>query len=140
MTDIQTAKANLAGHTVCLVKGESIFKSTKRGVAPLLEFIDGGRDFSGFSAADKIVGKAAALLYAHMGVKEVYAEVMSKSAEQVLKAQNIMYSYGIIAEKIINRKGDGVCPMEDAVENISSPHEAVTAIKNKLKLISSGNF
>ena len=140
MTDIQTAKENLAGHTVCLVKGESIIKSTKRGVAPLLEFIDGGGDFSGFSAADKIVGKAAALLYARLGVKEVYAEVMSRPAEQVFKAQNIMYSYGAVAEKIINSKGDGVCPMEEAVENISSPREAVTAIKNKLKLISGGNF
>ncbi|MDE7213593.1 MAG: DUF1893 domain-containing protein, partial [Anaeroplasmataceae bacterium] len=80
MTDLEYAKKRLEGNTVCLVKADSSFISQKRGVTPLLEFIESKVDFKGYSAADKIVGKAAAFLYASLGVKEVYAEVLSKEA------------------------------------------------------------
>ena len=50
-------------HTLVLLRGEEQVTSDLRGIRPLLELLDSGRDFSGFVAADRIVGKAAALLY-----------------------------------------------------------------------------
>ncbi|MDE6241799.1 MAG: DUF1893 domain-containing protein [Anaeroplasmataceae bacterium] len=133
MTDLEYAKERLDGNTVCLVKDEMYFVSQKRGVMPLIEFIESGYNFKGYSAADKIVGKAAAFLYACLGVKEVYAEVLSKEAISVLEKYSISYQYHILTENIINRKGNGLCPMEETVQNCSSKEEAILAIYKRIK-------
>ena len=67
-----------------------MYSSTERGVKPLLDFIENGPNLRGFSAADKIVGKAAALLYVLLGVKEVYAPVMSETALYTLAHNGIL--------------------------------------------------
>ena len=54
--------------------------STERGVKPLLQWLDGENRVKGFSAVDKVVGRAAAFLYVLLEVKEVYAGVMSEGA------------------------------------------------------------
>ena len=134
MTDLRNAKSRLVGDvTVCLVKGDSVVASARRSVAPLIELCENGSSYVGYSAADKIVGKAAALLYVYMGIKAVYADVLSVAAENVLRDNGIAYEYGEKVYYIINRKGDGPCPMEHAVANISSPQEALEAVKQKLK-------
>ena len=135
MTDLEYAKKKLEGNTVCLVKGDNLFISQKRGVTPLLEFIESGFDFSNYSVADKIVGKAAAFLYAYLGVKEVYAEVLSKEAIPVFEKYNILFEYNILTDNIINRKGTGLCPMEEAVLNCSSKEDAILAIYRKVKAL-----
>ncbi|MDE5855541.1 MAG: DUF1893 domain-containing protein [Anaeroplasmataceae bacterium] len=133
MTNLEYAKKKLESNTVCLVKEDSLFISQKRGVTPLLEFIESNFNFKGYSAADKIVGKAAAFLYAYMGVKEVYAEVLSKEAIPVLEKYNISFEYNILTDYIINRKGNGPCPMEEAVLNCSFKEDAIPAIYNRIK-------
>lgn len=133
MTNLECAKKRLEGNTVCLVKEDSLFMSQKRGVIPLLEFIESGFNFKDYSAADKIVGKAAAFLYACLGVKEVYAEVLSKEAISVFEKYNISFEYNILTDYIINRKGNGLCPMEEAVLNCSSKEDALLLVQNKLR-------
>lgn len=137
-TDLQRAKTLLENHnyTCVLCKGETIITSTKRGVKPLVDMLDGTEDLNGFSTADKIVGKAAAMLYVLLGVKEVYAEVMSKAAEEVFAKYMIICEYGELTENIINRNGDGICPMEKAVQEIDDPVSGAKAIKDKLDLLS----
>ncbi len=129
---------NSGEYTCVLCKGDTVYTSTKRGVKPLVELIDGAENLNGFSAADKIVGKAAAFLYVLLGVKEVYADVMSEGAVNVFTKYKIDYRYNISVKNIINRTNTGNCPMEITVENISSPEEALTAIKSKLKQLSQG--
>jgi len=118
------------GYTCILSDGREDIFSYERGIKPLIGFIDSGKNFSGFSVADKIVGKAAALIYAYMGVKELYAQVIGRQAVDVCAKYGIPVTYGIIAPKIINRKGDGVCPMEQATAQISDPP---AAFKEKIK-------
>lgn len=115
--------------------GKQVYSSTKRGIAPLLFLIDNGIPVQGGIAYDKIVGKAAALLYALMSIKEVHAGVLSAKAVEVFTAHKIVFTYETLAEQIINRKGDGVCPMEKTVENIIDPQAAFTALKAKLQAI-----
>lgn len=119
-------------YTCVLCKDESIYTSTERGVIPLLDFLESDIDFSGFSAADKTVGNAAAYLYVLLGVKEVYANVMSKSAEKTLSENGIDNQCEIITEHIINRTGTGFCPMEEAVKNAKTPEDALVLIKARL--------
>ena len=63
--DLAKAKKILSdtGATCVLCKGKSRCESQLRGVTPLVDLLDTGMDFSGYAAADKVVGKATAFLY-----------------------------------------------------------------------------
>ena len=119
--------------TLAAVNGDERITSRERGVKPLLELIDKDSTLEGFSAADKVVGAAAAYLYVILGVKELYARVISRKALEVLDKYGICAEYGTLAEAIINRSGTGLCPMETAVSGAASPENASELIRAKLK-------
>lgn len=140
MTDIERAKQILIseGCTCVVCKGNNIHISQKRGVAPLIELLDSKIDVRGYSAADKAVGKAAAMLFVLLGVSEIYAAIMSRSAKKILDEYGIKYSCGEEVEYIINRKKDGMCPMEKAVVDIDDPAEAPKKIKETIEKMRKG--
>lgn len=132
MSDIDIAKENLHGHSICLCRhGEIIFDDGK-GISPMMKFIAADRDLRGYCAADLIVGKAAAMLFVKAGIAEVYGETMSEAGAEYLRSSNIPFSYEKLTDRIINRKGDGICPMEQTVSDISDPEEGYTALKQKI--------
>ena len=133
MNDVALAKSNLAGHSIALCKEGKLLTSDRRGVSPMIDFLQDGIDLSGYSVADKIVGKAAAMLFVKAGIKEVYAEILSVSGKNFLEEHGINVGYETLAEKIINRTGDDICPMEKTVADIIDPEEGYEAIRNKLK-------
>lgn len=139
MDNLEKAKNALSdGNFTCVVcDGFNEYTSTMRGVAPLLKWLDEGINLQGFSAADKVVGKGAAYLYILLEVKEIYANVISRPALETLKKHNIPTSYAILTEAVKNRDNTGLCPIESAVMNIDNPHDALTAIRNKLELLKS---
>ena len=140
MTDIEQAKQLLtdARYTCVICRDDDIHTSEKRGVAPLIELLDSRIDVRGYSAADKAVGKAAAMLFVLLGVSEIYATVMSRSAKKILDGHGIKYSCGEEVEYIINRKKDGMCPMEKAVMDIDDPAEAPKKIKETIEKMRKG--
>lgn len=134
ITDIEKAKKMLdtGEYTCVLCRDKSFFTSAQRGVKPLTVWIESGNNFVGFSAADKVVGRATAFLYVILGVKEVYAGVISKPALSVFECYNISITYGTIVENIINRQGDGICPFESAVLDTTEPDTAYKKIRQKM--------
>jgi len=128
MNDLQKAKGLLTENTCVLCKEDRLYTSQKTGIAPMLDWLAEGADLSGYSVADKIVGKAAALLFILAAVKDVYGEVMSEGGLAVLQSHGIPCSYGTLAPYIINRKGDGICPMEQTVQDIDDPESAYEAL------------
>ena len=132
MTDLQTAVKNLEGHTICLCKNGKCLYSEARGISPMMDFIANGVNLVGYSVADLIVGKAAALLFAKCGIKEVYAKTLSQGGKKILEDNGVPVIYQTLTEKIINRAGTDMCPMEKAVANTSDPEEAYTLIKQTL--------
>ncbi len=120
-------------YTCVLCRGEEVLTATERGVKPLLNWLDSGLDLTGYSAADRVVGRATAFLYCLLGVKEVYARVMSHPAADVLKAGGITAEAGQLVDGIINRRGTGPCPFEAAVMNIQDSSEALNAIRRKME-------
>lgn len=139
MTDIETAKAGLIGHTLSLCKGKKRLYSDKRGIAPMVGFIAANEDLAGFSAADLIVGKAAALLFVKAGIREVYAQTLSESGKAVLLAHGIPFSYRELTPKIVNRLKTDVCPMEKAVRDTDDPERAYALIVAALEKLGRGN-
>ena len=119
MSDLENAKARLDKHKIALYKDGKLYTSDKRGVAPMLEFIESNVNLHGFSAADVVVGKATAMLFA--------LEFLCKC--------NIDVSYDTLADNIINRDKTDICPMEKTVLNMDDVDKAFYAIKEKVRLL-----
>lgn len=132
MNDLQTAKNNLSGHTISLCKGDKYLFSNECGISPMMRFIADGVVLSGFSVADLIVGKAVAMLFVKCGISKVYAKTLSESGKEVLEKYGIPYEYETLTEKIINRSGTDICPMEKAVLYVDDVNQAYNTLKQTL--------
>ncbi|MDM8271117.1 DUF1893 domain-containing protein [Thermophilibacter provencensis] len=133
-TDLDLARALLIankGATLVAVRGDEIYTCTERGVKPLLKWVLDHKSLRGFSVADKVVGKAPALLYAILGPEAVFSPVMSWTGRAVLLASGIATSYDLLVPHISNRSRTGQCPMEDTVANVWEPYEAVSALEER---------
>ena len=81
--DVEQARATLLsteGATCVAVRNGEMAISYERGVKPLLQWISEGRSFEGWSVADKVVGKAPALLYVQLKPAAIFATAMSGDA------------------------------------------------------------
>lgn len=119
-------------HTIVIYKSDaSVVLSNDRGVAPLMKLLKEDKEqLRDSMVADKVIGKAAALLMVYAGIKEVYTPTISKPAVDVFENYNVKISYDKIVDRIINRKGDGLCPMETLCLEIDDPEEAFVKIQN----------
>lgn len=125
----------LDGHTIALCKGENIITSGKKSISPMIWFIDDGADLRGYSVADLVVGKAAAMLFVKAGLSEVFAKNLSKSGKEYLEKHEITVKCDVLTDKILNRSGDGICPMECAVSDTEDFDEGYRLIKEKLEIL-----
>jgi len=132
MTDLEIAKQGLSGHTICLCKDGKCLFDNKKGIAPMMGFIAENTDLSGYSVADLVVGKAAAMLFVKCKIKSVFAAVLSSGGAAVLEKFGIPYECEKTTPSIINRDGSDICPMEKTVLEISDPEEAYAALKQKI--------
>ena len=137
MTEIERARSLLSEEVnLVIVRGSVVTTYSDRGIKALLSVIkDNKWIMEEATIADKVVGKAAAFLIACGNAKEVYAEVLSSGAADVLRKCKIPFSFGILTEKIVNREGNGICPTESAVQNIDDVNEAYSILQDKFKTI-----
>lgn len=107
---------------------------SRRGVADLFSLVADEPDFlRGASVADRVIGRGAALLLVKGGAREVYAQVISSGAFEVLRSAGIETSFGKEVPNIINRTGTDICPVEKLTASTSSPDEAYERVKQFLK-------
>ena len=133
MTDVEIAKANLDGHSICLCRDGEIITDDGRGISPMMKFIAEEKDLTGYSVADLIVGKAAAMLFVKAGIVCVHGRTMSEAGRNYLEAHGIPCTYDILTEKIINRQGTDICPMEKAVSDIDDTEEGYQVLRARLE-------
>lgn len=131
--DMELAIRNLDGHSLCLCKDGEILTDDGKGISPMMRLLAAGKDLSGYSAADVIVGKAAAMLFVKAGIVRVHGKTMSQNGSAFLTAHGIPHTYDTLTEQIINRQGTGCCPMEQTVAEISDAEEGYTALRNRLE-------
>lgn len=109
---LEIAIEGLQTHKVVLVKNKKIVDAQEgRGLEPLFRLLS-KNSLEGASLADRVIGSAAALLLAPTGVKEVYGKVLSRGAKERLEQANIRVHGGKLVDRILNRRGDDLCPME----------------------------
>ncbi|MEM2987799.1 MAG: DUF1893 domain-containing protein, partial [Candidatus Bathyarchaeia archaeon] len=139
--DLEKAKIRLheKGLTIVVVKDfKLLFESKGHGISNLLETLDTlGDSIRGASIADKIVGKAAALLCISAKVKAVYAPIMSMEAKRVLEKYGVYAEWDMLVEKILDSSGKDICPFERAAMEINDPKEAYRKFKTLLEALKS---
>lgn len=123
-----------SGEATCvLVKDNKIINAeSPKGIYYIIDLYEKGLLKDAF-IADTIVGKAAAMIFTLGSIKGCYGHTMSEKAHEWLKMYHKDIKYNELTPNIQNRKGDGICPMEEAVKNISDEKEALTALKNKIE-------
>ena len=108
----------------------AIHRYVQRGVKDLLTLATTTPEvLKGALIADKAVGKAAAACMALGGARQVWADVMSKPALTLLQAHDITAECGTLVDHIINRTGDGWCPMERLSHDLDDPASIVQKIQ-----------
>lgn len=108
----------------------NLHRFTQRGVKDLLALVtEQPQVLQGALVADKAVGKAAAACMAVGGVSRVYTDVMSEPALSLLQRHGIEVQYGQLVDHIINRAGDGWCPMERLSHDEDDPVVIIQKIK-----------
>ena len=109
----------------------NLHRFTQRGVKDLLSLItEQPQLLHGALIADKAVGKAAAACMAVGGVSRVHADIMSEPALALLQRHGIEGRYGQLVDHIINRAGDGWCPMERLSRDEDDPVVIIQKIRN----------
>ena len=135
---LQSAKNLIARDkaTCVVIKNDRIVNIEHgSGIAPIISLYDEGliRDAV---VVDKKIGKAAAMILALGGVRSCYGVAVSRSAVEFMESVGIPLEFERCTDHIVNRTGDGVCPMEKAVADISDPEEALLAVRATLKALS----
>lgn len=138
MCQLETAVNELDKAEFCciLAKNNTLYKADGIGVKPLVTWLNQDiHFFEGGAVADKVIGKAAALLLVLGGAVSAYGAVMSEAAVTVLKSNGIEYKYGKLVPFISNRTQTGVCPLEKSVIDIDEPNAAFMAIKATIAVL-----
>ena len=134
-------KLNTSDHTLVIWDGDNFIGRSGIGVKPLMTFLREDKDFfHGKEVADTIIGKAAALLLVASGASAVYGQTMSRSAINLLDQYQIPYGYETLVDHIQNRDKTGLCPLEDAVQNINEPSQAFDAVENRIQELMNGSY
>jgi len=121
----------------CSIVASNGYYSYENGIKPVLYRVDENREFfKGLTVADKVIGKASAMLLCMSGVKEVYALLLSKAGKEILERNHVPYHFDELVDIIVNNKGDGMCPMELTVKDVDDPEEAFEALKKKVAELS----
>lgn len=132
---LQRAKTELLERkaTFVLVNGSLILDSQKRGVAPILDILSGESSVLKHAlVADKVIGRAAALLLVLGGIDALDTQLISDHAIDIFKKYDIPFTYDKRVPFIVNRDGTDMCPMEKSVLDIDEPVAAKAAILSML--------
>lgn len=140
MKDIDIAKELMQKEKLALsvVKnGEIIFTSRDRGIKPLFTAVlDLKDELKGASVADRVTGKAAAMLCKYADIKELSTRLISENAINVLEGTSIIYNYEESTPYIKNRDESGMCPVETLslkTNNINELKEGITNFLESIK-------
>lgn len=110
--------------------------SREIGIKPLMSKLRQNKQaFYHCVIADKVIGKAAALMAILGGVEALYGEVMSEDAIHVLERYQVPYQYHTLVPYIENRTKSGRCPLEQAVLTVVKPKEAYEKLEVTIQIL-----
>ena len=137
MKDLVIAKKQLYDKqlTLAIVKnGQVLFQTDSHRISGFIGAIEKfGTQLNGASVADRVAGKALALLCVYAGIRGVYAEVLSRKAKAVFEENKIAVEWKEIVDNVLDLNKTGVCPFEKVAADISDPKDSYVAFKALLE-------
>jgi hypothetical protein len=134
MEDIDLARSLLEKekwNLVMVKKGQVLFSSRERGIAPLFQAVEGiGKGLHNAVLADRIVGLAVAMLCLHARITSVYAVIMSQGASDMLRRKGVAIDSKSTVPHISNYDGTDLCPFEKLAESCRKPSQLLSALKS----------
>ncbi len=138
MTDLQKLKKMFYFHDASLLimkNNNIIYKSTNKGITSLYQlYINDIDKLDGSYIADKIIGKAGALILVSAKILGIYAHIITYEAYNILLYNNVKVTYGTKVPCIINRDGSDLCPIEKLATECNATAEIIPMIKEFLKI------
>lgn len=133
MKDLELARTvfHSNSYTFVLVRDRQVLATgTREGIGELLDVVlQREAELNGAALADKIVGKAVAMVAAYAGIAEIFTPLGSKAAQDVLREHNIAFEAERLVPLIRNKRNDGPCPMERLTMPLNEPTQAVDALR-----------
>ena len=79
-----------------------------------------------------LISEAAAAIAINGKAKHVYGLIMSEDAQRFLQEHGIPASCELKVHRILNRRRNGLCPLEQSVQGIDDPEQALSAMRRKI--------
>jgi len=133
MGDLELAEHELKSRNINLVivkNGVVLCQSMAHGMKGLLQAIEEyDRDLAGTAVADKIIGRAAAMLCVYSKVKSVFAITMTEGALRLLMKNRVAHKFERHVCRLMNSQRTDICPFERAIRDIDDPKEAFKTLR-----------
>ena len=133
MTDLELAKKRMedTALTLCIARdGKVIFEGASRGISGFLDAVESlGGKFEGVSVADRVVGRAVALLCVDSRVRAVYASTLSRDAKQLFDGCSVRVEWCELVESILDVRRRETCPFERLAADIVDPKDAYSRFR-----------
>jgi hypothetical protein len=137
MQDLEIAKNQLNDNHLTLViakNGQVLFRTDSHRLSGFIDALEKlGTDLKGASVADRVAGKALALLCIYSGILEVYAEVLSREAKAIFEKNSTVVEWTQLVDNVLDSNKTGVCPFEKAATTISDPKVSYVVFKALLE-------
>ena len=105
MRDLEIAKKQLVEKKLTLViakNGQVLFQTDTHRISGFIGAIEKfSAQLNGASVADRVAGKALALLCVYAGIRQVYAEVLSRKAKAVFEANGITFEFKEMVDNVL---------------------------------------
>ena len=118
---------------VIVRKGQVLFRSRERGIAPFFEAVQSiGKSLHNAAIADHIVGLAVAMLCVHVQIASVYADLASNAGLDMLKKNGVIVDATNTVPNISNADGTDLCPFEKLAGSCQKPSQLMAALQSLL--------
>ncbi len=127
--------------TIIIYQGDRvIFTSEYKGVRPMLEYMKAfGPSEEPLMVVDRIMGRGAVMLAVLINATTIKTPVISETALELAKVHGLTVEADKIVPYIINREGNGRCPIETSVLDIEDAEEGYEAIKEAIVKLMAGS-
>lgn len=116
-------------HSLVVANGSDVHAFNGRGVTDLHRLLTTQPEvLQGAIVADKVVGKGTAALMVLGGVSELHATLISTPSLDMLRTYGVKVHYTMEVEHILNRQGNGLCPVESICLKCETPAECLPLI------------
>src|SRR6056297_3827017 len=122
---------NDSDYSLIIVKEKEVkYKSKEESVGSIVSLLEEQPDLlKNAVVADKIIGRAVAMVCDFASVNYCYGQIVSKGAVDVFENNNLSYKAAEVVEAIKNRDNTDLCPIEKLTLDINDSAKGIEKIK-----------